>query len=167
MAITDPKVHKVIVHMCIGESGELLQKAANLLEELTSRKPVYRLSKKTNRDFGIRMGEPISVMTTLRGEDAEAFLKRSFEALENRLPSSNFDVFGNFAFGIREHIDLPGVRYDPKVGIFGMDVCVTLEKAGYRISRRKYMKKKLGPKFRITKEEGINFIKDNYGVEIA
>ncbi len=167
MSIITPRIQKVTVHMSIGESGELLQKASTLLEELVGQKPVNRLSKSTNRDFGIRKGEPIAVMVTLRGDNAEAFLKRALEGVENKISSGNFDTYGNFAFGIREHIDLPGVKYDPKVGIFGMDVCVTTERVGYRISRRKVHKKKIKPKFRITTEEGIEFIKNKFGVDIA
>ena len=167
MAVTDPKVQKVTVHMGIGESGELLQRASALLEEITQQKPVNRIAKKTNRDFGIRKGEPISVLVTLRGEEAEVFLRRALEAVENKVPMSNFDLYGNFAFGIKEHIDLPGIKYDPKVGIFGMDICVTLERIGYRISRRKYKQKKINPKFRISKEEGVEFIKERFGVDIA
>jgi large subunit ribosomal protein L5 len=153
--------------MAVGESGELLQKAATLLEELTGQKPVNRVAKKTNRDFGIREGEPIATMVTLRGDLAETFLTRAFEALENRISFKNFDTYGNFSFGIKEHIDLPGVRYDPTVGIFGMDVCVTIERIGYRISRRKVLKKQVHPSNRVSKEQGIEFIKNKYGVDIA
>lgn len=167
MSATDPRIQKVTVHMAVGESGELLQKAATLLEELTGQKPVNRASKRTNRDFGIREGEPIAVMVTLRGEPAEVFLKRAFEALENRISLKNFDTYGNFSFGIKEHIDLPGVRYDPAVGIFGMDVCVTIERLGYRIARRKVLKKKIHPSDRVSKQQGIEFIKNTYGVDIA
>jgi len=167
MDIKTPRIQKVTVHMGIGESGELLQKASDLLADIVGQKPVYKIAKNTNRDFGIRKGEPIAVAVTLRGEEADKFLKRAFEAVENRLPKSNFDEYGNFAFGIKEHIDLPGIRYDPKVGIFGMDVCVTLDRIGYRIARRKYDKKKIKPKYRISKEDGVQFIKERFGVDIA
>ncbi|MHC1605363.1 MAG: 50S ribosomal protein L5 [Candidatus Methanofastidiosia archaeon] len=167
MSIRDPKIQKITVHMGVGESGEILQNSSNLLAELIDQKPVNRLAKQTNRDFGIRKGEPIAVMATLRRQKAEEFLKRALDAVENKLSEKNFDNFGNFAFGIREHIDLPGVRYDPKVGIFGMDVSVTLERAGYRITRRKKQKKKISQKIRLSKEEGIEFIKEKFGVDIA
>jgi large subunit ribosomal protein L5 len=167
MAVTDPRIQKVTVHMAVGESGELLQKASKLLEELTGQKPVQRMAKKTNRDFGIRKGEPISTMVTLRGEPAEVFLRRALEALENKVSARTFDTYGNFSFGIREHIDLPGVRYDPAVGIFGMDVCVTLERIGYRISRRKLFKKAVHPSHRLTKDQGIEFIMNKFGGDIA
>jgi len=167
MDVKSPRIQKVTVHMSIGESGELLQKAADLLEEIVGQKPVFKMAKNTNRDFGIRKGEAIAVAVTLRGQGAEDFLIRAFEALENKLPKGNFDEYGNFAFGIKEHIDLPGIRYDPKIGIFGMDVCVTMDRIGYRIARRKYNKKKIKPKYRISKEDGILFIKERYGVDIA
>merc|ERR1711976_541390 len=48
----------------------------------------------------------------------------------------NFSNQGSFGFGIKEHIDL-GIKYDPSTGIYGMDIFVVLDRAGYRTSRRK------------------------------
>ena len=117
-----PRIDKVVVNLAIGQSGDPLQKARTVLESLTSHKAAQRRAKRAVRDWGIRKGEPIAVIVTLRREDASAFLKRAFSAVGNRLKRSSFDSHGNFALGIREHIELPGVRYDPNIGIFGMDV---------------------------------------------
>ena len=62
---------------------------------------------------------------------------RALEAVEFNIKEKSFDTHGNFSFGIKEHIDLPDVQYDPDVGIFGMDVCVNLQKRGYRVKERK------------------------------
>lgn len=162
----EPKLEKVVVNMGIGESGEKLEKAEKLLMELTDQKPVKTTAEKTNRDFGIRKGEPIGVKVTLRKEKADTFLKRALESVEKMLHSRNFDGKGNFAFGIREHIDLPGVKYDPKVGIFGMDVAVTLERSGFRIKRRKKERKTIHHKDYVSKEEAMSFVTQKYGVRI-
>ena len=42
---------------------------------------------------------------------------------EYELKRENFSATGNFGFGIAEHIDL-GIKYDPSIGIFGMDFYV-------------------------------------------
>ena len=76
--------------------------------------------------------EPIGVSVTVRGEDAKELLKRLFEAKGNQVKGRSFDNFGNYSFGINEHIDIPGVKYDPKVGIMGLGVSVTLTRPGYR-----------------------------------
>jgi len=161
-----PRIEKVVINMGIGESGEKLANAESLLENLIDQKPIKRKAKQTNKDFGIRKNEPIAVKATLRGKKAYEFLKDAFEAVENKISSDNFDVYGNFSFGVKEHIDLPGVRYDPKTGVFGMDVCVSLERQGYRIKRRRIKRRKISPNHRIKKDEGINFIKEQFKVNV-
>ena len=56
---------------------------------------------------------------TIRGDDAVALLKRLFEAKGNTVNGKSFDNFGNYSFGINEHIDIPDVKYDPQIGILG------------------------------------------------
>lgn len=161
-----PKIEKVVINMGVGESGENLEKAEKLLNELSNQKPVRTKAKRTNREFGIRKGEPIGVKVTLRRERAHTFLGRAFDAVEKTLQKKNFDDKGNFAFGVREHIDLPGVKYDPHVGIFGMDVAVTLERCGYRIKKRKKERKPIHHADYVSKEEAISFVKEAYGVSV-
>ncbi|MCK4400662.1 50S ribosomal protein L5, partial [Candidatus Bathyarchaeota archaeon] len=67
----------------------------------------------------------------------------------------------------REHIDIPGTRYDPNLGITGMDVNVTLERPGYRVSRRKRAQSKVGSAHRVTPEESMTFIVEKYGVKVG
>ncbi|KYH38719.1 MAG: 50S ribosomal protein L5 [Candidatus Bathyarchaeota archaeon B23] len=162
----EPRIGKVVVNICVGRSGEPLEKAVRILEELTGQRPSIRRAKRTIRAFGIRRKEPIACMVTLRGERAESFLRRALEAVGNRIPLRSFDENGNFAFGIREHIDLPGVEYDPEVGIIGMDVIVNIERPGYRVARRRKAKAKIGRGHRVTREEAAEFIRRRFGVEV-
>jgi large subunit ribosomal protein L5 len=159
-----PRIEKVVVNFGVGASGEKLVKAMNVLESLTGQKPVQGISKRTIRDWGIRKGEPISCKVTLRGEKAHDFLRRALEVVEMRLDPDSIDERGNFSFGIREHIQIPGVRYDPQLGIFGMDVCVTMERPGYRIRRRRKARKNIPRSHQITKEETIVFMEEEFGV---
>jgi len=161
-----PKIEKVAVNMSVGKSGEPLEKAAKILEELTRQRPCKRKAKKTIRDFGIRKGEPIACLVTLRGERATDFLKRAFQAIDNKLSKDCFDRHGNFSFGIKEHIEIPGTKYVPELGIYGMDVCVSLGRLGYRVKRRHIAKSKIGASHILTLEEGALFIKDEFGLEI-
>ncbi|OYT31673.1 MAG: 50S ribosomal protein L5 [Thermoprotei archaeon] len=161
------KIGKVVVNMAVGESGERLAKAAKILEMLTGQKPCFRKAKKTIKDFGIKKGENIACIVTLRGEKAISFLKRALEAVGNEIKESSIDEYGNFAFGIREHIHLPGVKYDPQLGIYGFDVCVSLERPGYRVARRRRRKAKIGKKHRVTKEEAIEFIEKVLGARVV
>jgi len=161
-----PRIGKVVVNITAGESGEPLNRAMTILERLTGQRPCTRKAKKTIRTFGIRRGEPISCLVTLRGARAEMFLRRALDAVGNRIPPRSFDGSGNVAFGIREHIDIPGTRYDPGLGIVGMDVMVAVERPGYRVARRRRARSKVGRGQRVTKEEAMEFIKSRFGTEV-
>jgi large subunit ribosomal protein L5 len=162
-----PKIDKVVVNISVGKSGEPLEKASKVLEELTGQNPSKRKAKKTIRDFGIRKGEPMACIVTLRREKAIGFLKKVLPIVDNKIPKEHFDRCGNFAFGIKEHIEIPGVRYDPDVGIFGMDVSVSIIRSGYRVKNRRKRKAEVGSKHVLTPEESAAFIKEALGVEIA
>ena len=162
-----PRIEKVVVNLNVGKSGEPLEKANSVLQEITGRTPVKRKAKKTIRDFGIREGESIAVVVTLRKQEAIDFLKKVLPVVDNKIAERSFDVRGNFSFGLKEHIDIPGVKYDPDIGIFGMDVCVTVNRPGQRIKIRKRQSKPLGPKHVLTPEESIVFVKQTLGVEIV
>jgi large subunit ribosomal protein L5 len=162
-----PRIEKVVVNLNVGKSGEPLEKANKVLAEITGQTPVKRKAKKTIRDFGIREGESIAVVVTLRKQKAITFLKKVLPVVENKVSKRAFDERGNFSFGLKEHIEIPGVKYDPEVGIFGMDVCVTVNRPGQRIKIRRKQKNPVGPKHLLTPEESIIFIKQTLGVEIV
>jgi large subunit ribosomal protein L5 len=161
-----PKIEKVVVNLNVGKSGEPLEKANKVLKEITGQTPVKRKAKKTIRDFGIREGESIAVMVTLRKQKAIDFLKKVLPVVDNKVSKNSFDLRGNFAFGLKEHIEIPGVKYDPEIGIFGMDVCVTVNRPGQRVKIRRKGQQSTGRKHMLTPEESIIFIKQTLGVQI-
>jgi len=165
--MTKPRVEKVTVNVSVGRSGEPLEKASKIIEQLTGQKPIYRKAKRTIRDFGIRLGEPIACMVTLRKSRATDLLRKTLPVLGNKIPETCFDKNGNMAFGIREHIEIPGVKYNPELGIVGMNICVTLGKPGYRVQERKRARAKVGSKHRVTPQEAYCFLKDTFGLEIV
>lgn len=160
------RIEKVVVHMSIGNDWDRLQKASKLLEDLTGQRPILRLAKKTIRAFGISRKRPTSAMVTLRGDRANRFLRMAFEAVDNRLKAASFDEYGNFAFGISEHLLIPGTKYDPSVGIFGMDVIVHLSKPGYRVKNRRFRRSRVGKRGRVSREEAIRYVREVFGVEV-
>lgn len=160
------KLAKVVVHINVGKSGEELEKARKVLTEITGQKSCTKQAKRTIKDFGITQGEPIACLTTLRGENASAFLKRGLDAAGNSLKASSFDDNGNFAFGIKEHIEIPGTKYVPELGIFGMDILGTLERPGFRIKRRRIRPAPIGKSHRISKDEATKFVSETFGIQI-
>lgn len=162
-----PKIAKVVVNICVGKSGEPLEKATKVLQDLTSQTPIKKKAKKTIRDFGIRKDEPIACVVTLRKQKATDFLKKVLPVFDNILSRKSFDKYGNFSFGLKEHIEIAGVPYDPDIGIFGMDVCVSLDRPGYRVKKRRREKAKIGSKHILTFNEALVFAKYTLGVEVV
>jgi len=159
-------VSKVVVNIGVGKSGEPLEKAKRGLEDLIGQRPTVRGARKSVRDFGIHKGEPIAAMVTLRREAALKFLQRTIAAKRNILKASSFDNFGNLSIGIQEHIDLPDTKYNPDIGIFGMDVNIALTRPGYSIARKR-VRRSIGKGHRITKDDAIRFFEKQFGAEVT
>jgi len=160
------KVEKVTLNMGVGGPGPNLDKAIKLLETITGKKPVTTKTKKRIPTWGLRPGLPIATKVTLRGKDAEVLLKRLFEAVEKRLHPKRFDDQGNFSFGIKEYLDIPGMTYIIEIGMMGLEVAVTLQRPGFRVKKRRICCKKIPIRHKINKEEAMNFITEKYGVKV-
>jgi large subunit ribosomal protein L5 len=161
------RLEKAVVNIGVGDAGERLLKAEKVLQMVTKRKPVRTLAKTTNRDFGIRRGMEIGVKVTLRGEEAEEFVKTALWTRENRVAEYSFDPEGNFSFGVADYTDFPGMKYDPEIGIFGVDVSVSLSRPGKRISRRRVMRRSMPTRQRITRHEGVEFVRAKFNAEVV
>lgn len=160
------KILSVVINMSVGPSEDRLNRAIAVLTKLTGQKPSIRRAKKTIKEFKIRKNEPIACIVTIRGKKAEDLINRLFEAVNRKLKSVSFTSYGNFSFGIKEYIDIPGMSYDPSIGILGMDVAVNLGRPGYRVKYRKRRSSKIGKNHLITKEEAIEFIRNKFNVVI-
>lgn len=160
-------IEKVVVNIGVGTSGEKLEKAAQVLRQLTEQEPSLRKARKSIKEWGVRKGEPIGVMVTLRKSKAIWFLLKALAAIDFTLKRSQFDNMGNVSFGIREHILIPGTKYDPNLGIWGMDIAVRLARPGYRVMYRRRCKHKIGKKQRVTKEEAIEYFEKVLGVKVV
>jgi large subunit ribosomal protein L5 len=157
------RVAKVTVNVGMGDNVQKVENAKKLIERITERKVVITRSKRRST-FGVSRGRPIGVKVVMRGEAAQKFLKRTLETVE-KLKSSQFDAHGNFSFGIPEYIDVPGVKYDPSIGIMGLEVTVTVERPGYSVARRR-LKSKIGKKHMITRQEAVEWAKEALGVPV-
>ncbi len=160
------RLAKVTLNIGVGEGGDKLANAKSLLERLTDGKTaVLTKARARNPSFKVRKGDPIGAKVTLRGAAAEELVKKALDARDYVLSPKSIDRAGNVAFGVREYIDFPGMRYDPKLGMMGFDVCLTLEKPGARVARRKIRRSKLPKKQRVTKVEAIAFMETKFGAK--
>ncbi|MFH1224781.1 MAG: 50S ribosomal protein L5 [Candidatus Diapherotrites archaeon] len=165
-AMRNVAIEKVTVNMGVGQPGEELEKAAVIMQTITGAKPMRTKCRVRQPTWGIREGLNIGLKVTLRKKKADDFLRRALSAKDNVLQARNFDNSGNFGFGIKEYIDMPDVRYDPRLGIRGFDVLVTLKRPGYRLKRRKLAKKKIPVAHRIAKSDAIDFVKQKFGADV-
>jgi len=159
------RIEKVVINIGCGEAGEKLDRARKLLESLVPGRKIVITKTHKRTTFGMPKGRPIGAAVTLRGEAAREFLARALDSIEKKLPKKCFDKQGNFSFGIKEHISLPGVRYDPDIGIWGMDVCVRLERRGYRVLRKR-LKSKISRRHKIDPEEAKDWMIKNFGITV-
>ncbi|XP_057303614.1 60S ribosomal protein L11-like [Hydractinia symbiolongicarpus] len=155
------RIQKLCINICVGESGDRLVRAGKVLEALTGQTPVFSKARYTVRSFGIRRNEKIAVHCTVRGPKAEEILEKGLKVKEYELRRRNFSATGNFGFGIQEHIDL-GIKYDPSIGIYGMDFYIVLARPGYSIAYRRRKKSKVGFKHKITKADSMKWFQQKY-----
>jgi len=161
------RIEKVTLNIATGKSGEPLEKAKKVLNQLTDKTPVTKRAKNAIKDFNVRKGEPIAAVVTLRRKDAGEFLRRALDAVSNKVKESSFDDYGNFSFGIKEHIEIPGTRYVPELGIFGATIHVTLGRPGYRIRSRVIRRAKIGHNHYVSHEDAVKFMQNNFGTEVV
>lgn len=165
--MTKPRIFKVTVNIGVGEAGEKLSKAQQVLESITKQQTIQTLSRTTSKDWALRKRMPIGCKVTLRGEKANQFLVEAFKTRDNKIADYAFDDQGNFSFGIPDHTLFTGQKYDPNIGIFGMDVCVTMEKPGFRIKRRRLDRRPIHHRHQLNNEESMEYIKNTFNLEVV
>lgn len=159
-------IDKVTLNIGIGKAGQELENAKTLLERLSGAKAVPTHAKVRNPVFHIKKGDIIGTKATLRGPAAAEFVKKAMKVKDFALSSRSFDKEGNFSFGVPEYIEFPGAKYDPKIGMLGFDVCVTLRRRGYRVARRRRAQARLGKSHRLSKKDGIEYAKAALSIKV-
>lgn len=130
-----PKLEKIVVSAGVGrfkEDKELIKKISNDLMQITGQKPKINLSKKAVSAFKLRIGQPIGLTVTLRGERMYAFVERltlsgmprirDFKGLKR----SGFDGKGNYSLGVLEQTIMPEIKYDNVNNTFGFQVNIKI-----------------------------------------
>merc|ERR1712142_884320 len=155
------RIAKLCINICVGESGDRLVRAGKVLEAPTGQTPVFSKARYTVRTFGIRRNEKIAVHCTVRGTKAEEILEKGLKVKEYELRKGNFSSNGNFGFGIQEHIDL-GIKYDPNIGIYGMDFYVVLGRPGMNVLHKKRCTGSVGFPHRLIKDDAMKWFQTKY-----
>ena len=158
------KIEKITLNIGAGVEVERIDKAAVLLERITGRKIVRTKAKRRIAAWKLRPGLPIGVKITVRGQEAEEILVRMLKATNYELPETCYTQDG-LTFGVPEYIDIPDVKYDPKIGIIGLNVSVTLIRPGFRVKNRRLKKGKIPARHRISADEVKKFMEKKFSVK--
>jgi large subunit ribosomal protein L5 len=156
----------VTLNIGTGKEQGNLDKALKLLTSLAGAKPVKCISNKRIPGWGLRPGLPVGAKVTLR-RNVDKLIANTLYAINNTLGPNNFDNMGNIAYGVPEYIDIAGAKYDPEIGVMGLQVSITLERPGYRIKRRKIRKGQIHKSHIINKQEAIGFMKEKFKIKIS
>jgi large subunit ribosomal protein L5 len=156
------KIEKVVLN--IGGTAEDLEKGVKLLELLVpGRKPARTKSRKRIPSLGVRPNLEVGTVVTIRS-GMEEFLKKMFVAIDGVLKKKQVSE-NNFSFGVKEYIEIPGMEYNREIGIKGFDVTVVFKRTGRRVGLRKIKRGRVSKKQRISREEIIKFMEENFEVE--
>ena len=161
------QIDKVTLNIGCGKDQTRLDKGVKLLKNITGIDPVKTKTNKRIPEWGLRPGLPIGCKLTIRGKSAKELIIRLLKAKDNRLKESCFSDSGNLSFGLEEYIDIPEVKYDPDIGIMGLEVCITLKRPGFRIKLRKILKKKIKKNHSISKENAIEFMRKEFNIKLG
>lgn len=158
------RIEKVTLNVGAGKDPKQLERGTRLLKLITGIEPVKTVTMKRIAAWGLRPKLPIGCKITLRRDQAKNILSKLLAAKDNQLKETQIDTSGNISFGIHEYIDIPDVKYDPDLGILGLEVCVTFERPGFRIKRRRILQRKIPMRHRLTKEEVIAYLEKEFKV---
>jgi len=158
------RIEKVTLNVGCGGDREKIEKAQKLLELLTGQKPIITLSRKRST-FGIAKGKPVGVKVTLRKKRAKEFFERVIKSRDNKIKQSEING-RHINIGIKEYIELPGIKYQHDIGMMGLNVTISLERPGFRVERRKVKKSKIGKNHNIYREDVIKWLEER-GVKVV
>ena len=130
-----PKLQKVVINMGLGLDGndaKIVKSCEEDLGKLAGQKPIITKFKKSVANFKTRKGTNAGLKVTLRGNKMYEFIDRLINIALPRikdfrgLSPNGFDKFGNYTFGVKEHIIFPEVNFDRIDKIRGLDVVVVI-----------------------------------------
>ncbi|MHA1146985.1 MAG: 50S ribosomal protein L5 [Promethearchaeota archaeon] len=160
-----PYLEKIVLNIGVGAGGEELERAKTVLEQITGQKAIKTISKKNIKEFNLRKGRPIGAKVTIRGEKAEKLLQRLIIVQDNKILMKSFDNYGNFSFGINEHIEIPKTDFDSDIGIWGLNVCGRIIRPGMRVKTRRIKRAKIPKHHYVSYAETQYFLKKNYKID--
>ena len=131
-----PRIEKIVLNMGLGLDGsdsKILKSCEEDMAKITGQKPVTTKFKKSVANFKTRKGSNAGLKVTLRENKMYEFLDRLVNIALPRikdfrgLSPKGFDKFGNYTFGIKEHIIFPEVSFDRADKVRGLDIIIVIK----------------------------------------
>ena len=128
-----PKVEKIILNIGMGEAignAKAMDAAAGDVATITGQRPIVTKSRRAISNFRLRVGMPIGLKVTLRGERMWHFLEKLVMVALPRIrdfqgvPEKSFDGRGNFSLGLKEQLVFPEIEYDKIDRLRGMEITI-------------------------------------------
>jgi large subunit ribosomal protein L5 len=160
-------IDKLTFNFGSGKDQAKLEKGMKLIKHITGKDPVKTITNKRIPSWGLRPGLPVGCKLTLRGPAVVDLIQRLLAAKKNELSRQQFDDAGSVAFGIKEYIDIPGVEYNPAIGITGFEVCITLKRPGFRVRDRRLRAAKIAKNHSIRQTEAIRFMQETFKITVG
>jgi len=159
------RINKLVINIGTGSDVSQQANARRLLEIITGAKPADEVSRSRNPAFKITKGQKIGAFVTIRGEKARPLIAKLFDAVDNKITDRAITDNG-VSFGIKEYIDISGIKYDPKVGMLGMNVNVSFRRNGLRVALRKRMRAHVPAGHRaVSRDDVKQFLNREFKVE--
>ena len=131
-----PKIEKIVINMGLGLDGndsKILKSCEEDVANITGQKPVVTKFKKSIANFKTRKNTNSGLKVTLRKNKMYEFIDRLVNIALPRIKDfrglnpNSFDKFGNYTFGIKEHIIFPEVNFDKAEKIRGLDITISIK----------------------------------------
>ncbi|MDO8568955.1 MAG: 50S ribosomal protein L5 [Dehalococcoidales bacterium] len=128
-----PRLQKIVLNIGLGEAitnAKAIEAAEKDLTAITGQHPIITRSKRSIANFKLRVGMPIGMKVTLRGQRMWDFLEKLIGAVLPRSPEfqgvspNSFDGWGNYTLGLKEQTMFPEIEYDKVDKVRGMEISI-------------------------------------------
>jgi large subunit ribosomal protein L5 len=155
---------KLVINIGTGNDTPKQLNAKKLLQLITGRNPTDEISTKRIPSFKIANGTKIGAFVTIRKGQKE-LAKKLFDAVGDKIKDSSVSD-NTVSFGIKEYIDIDKVKYDPSIGMLGMNVNLSFKRRGMHVRDRKRKSADVPAKHRVIPSEEIKeYLRKEFKIE--
>ena len=128
-----PKITKIVVNMGVKDAvseKKNIEKMAAVMSKITGQKAKVTRAKKAIASFKLRIGDPIGLVVTLRGDRMYGFFDKLVKIVLPRIKDfrgvrrTSFDQAGNYTLGFYEYSVFPEIDPGSVEKLQGMEIVI-------------------------------------------